>query len=119
MGYDRGDFVIRGGSSSKLIMDTYETLVRDWINFAKTHPAALKVEDMLYKDSKGICKFIDDVLRIDCSDEVVNEVAMGLINDGCNHYGDLFLEELRQFSRKNIALKNCLDGFEKWKILSD
>jgi hypothetical protein len=77
---NRRNLVIRGCCSSKLIMDTYEKLVSDWISFAKTHPAALKVEDMLYKDSKSICKFIDDVLRIDSSDEVVNEVAMGLIS---------------------------------------
>jgi hypothetical protein len=94
--------------------NNYDKLVIDWINFAKTHPAALKVEDMLYKDPNAICKFIDDVLKKDSSDEVFNEVAMGLINDGCNHYGHSFLERLKLLSDKNIALKKCLDGFLKW-----
>ena len=96
-------------------MNYTNEMVSDWICYAKAHPTALKIQDLLQVDPVSVCNFIGDVLEVDTSDEVVNEVALGLIEDGCRLHGDFFLAQLRKISLENEALEKCLNEFLEFR----
>ena len=94
-------------------MPDNDKLINAWITNVQTHWAIIELDNMADAAPEKAWPLILNILEGDQSNEVLQSLSAGPIEDLLVSHGDDFIDRIEAEAGKNKAFKKCLGGV--WK----